>query len=209
VLVSVATTRVKSKTSHDSDDQISTAQYLEFIQVEQDRLRTLLARHARGLYNTVYSPAGYVLTGSTVTLAKPTDFLALIRFEKLYGTRYYPVWVADGLDTTGMRDGLEFREEATNWIVEPVEDAPGTYRAAYITAPATLTTSPDSTIEIPRECDNVLLERVAAEVRSRCYEDPAPHLAKADQLWSEALPLLKKRYGAHPVQGLRRVRGDS
>lgn len=134
-----AITRARTRTSHDKDGQVSIAQFVEVLQGAQDRLRALLARYAPTLYNTT---ASYTISGATVTMAKPSDFYSLVRFEKLYGARYFPIWVCAGLDTSGIRHRIEFREEATNFVVEPVEEAPGTYRATYITNPVTLVQTP-------------------------------------------------------------------
>lgn len=205
MLASVAITRVKTRTSHDNDGQVSDAQFLEFLQGAQDRLRALLALYAPLLYNTT---ASFTLTGATVTMAKPADFYSLVRMEKLLGSRYHAVWVSEGLDTTGLRYGLEFREEATNFVVEPIEDAPGDYRMTYIILPTTLAVVGD-TIAVPRELDDCIIELVCADVRIRCEEDPSTHMKKFDDMWREVLAFLRRRYGMHPVTGLRRVRGDT
>lgn len=343
MLTGTAITNVRTATSHDLDDQVSLAQYVAFVQSEQDRMRLRLSSAVRTLYNNTYSPASYVLAGAAVTLAKPSDFLAMVRMEKLFGSTYFPVWVADGLDTSGLRSGLEFREEGDNYIVEPADAAPGTYRLTYVDTGAVLCHTPktvrlacaaalpaytaagagigatltmnatgvvtidgsavaladrfflppelaaaadqagiykcttagaigvaaiftratdcdepkvgemevgmavrptagtanvgktyvlttnvpiviDTTelafteyasgaitdaIEVPVGLEDCLCERVAARVRKRCNEDPTAEENAAEALWREVIPILKKRYGAHAVGGLRRVRGDS
>lgn len=209
MLVDTAITNIKTATSHDSDDQVTAAQYLAWVQLEQDRIRVHCALAIPSLYTSTQSNT---LSGTT-TISKPADFLALVRFEKLVGTKYWPVWTADGLSTHGL-GGLEFREEATNFEVAPTEESDGTYKMTYVTKGATLTsalTTPpgsNATIEVPLGLEDVLSERVAARVRERCYEDAAPHYKRADDLWKELFPLIKRRYGRHSVPGLRRVRGD-
>jgi len=340
MITATAITNIRSATSHDVDDQISNAQYLAWLQVEQDRLRFKLSAAVPTLYNTVYSPGAYVLTGSTVTLAKPSNFLATVRLEKLFGSRYFPIQTGDGYDVSGIQRGLEVREESGNFIVAPVENAPGTYRLTYVSTGATLVLTPkavrvataaalpahtgagagvgatltatgvgvltvdgaatvladrilvlpghtstgragiysvttegtagaafvltratdfdqatggeietaaairptagsaninktyvltttgtitvDTTaltfteyasgavtdsIEVPTGLEEVVTERVAVRVRERTNEDPSLHIRRADEVWKEVLPVIKRRYGAHPLVGFRRVRG--
>lgn len=203
MLTSEAVTNVKTSTSHDSDDQVSTAQYVAWFQVEQDRIRRRLAAAVPTYAATT---ASFTLTGSTVTMAQPATFLALVRLEKLSGSRYYAVPVSNGLDTSGS-GALEYRELGANIVVEPVEEAPGTYLLTYVTKGATLAADMSTALDLPIGFEDVACERVAARVRERCSEDPAPHIRRAEEVWREVFPAFKRRYGAHPVSGLRRVRG--
>lgn len=212
MLVSTAITNIKTATSHDSDSQVSGDQYLAMLQLEQDRVRAKLSAAVKNLYTTT---AAFTLTSVQDTIAKPAAFLSLVRLEKLEGANYYAVDPGDGLDTSGMTNGLSFREEAANFILSPVGTAAGTYRLTYVTKGATLTSTlttvpgADSSLDVPPECEDLVCERVCIRVRERCYEDPSSHVKRADDLWKEVLPVVKKRYGKHPEPGLRRVRGDT
>lgn len=203
MLTTAVITTVKTRTSHDSDDQVSTAQYLDFVQAEQDRIRRELAVDVPELYQT--TAAATINAGSdTIT---PVAMLHFVRLEKLVGSRYYPVPATGGLSTNGI-DGTEFRWQGSSIVVSPVEDADGTYRYAYVTLGATLTGVNPEQVEIPVGLEEVLIERVCAQVRWRCYEDGSGHEAKAQGIWDKMLPKIKRRYGAHPRPGLQRIRGD-
>lgn len=213
MLVSEAITRIKTRTSHDSDDQVSTAQFIEYIQSVQDDIRRKVSAAVPSLYTTTASTtlSGTVL-GTGDTIALPATFLYLVRLEKQVGSgspaHYFPVPPGDGLHTDGWENwGLSFREEATNLVISPIESAAGTYRLTYVTASSTLVDG-TSTIEIPRGTEDILIEWCSARVRERCYEDPTMNQNRGDRLWAELLPVIKKRYGNHPQTGLRRVRGD-
>jgi len=208
--VSQAITNIRSATSHDTDDQISTTQYLAWLQLEQDILRARLAASIPNLYSTT---ATTVLADQETIIPLPDDFLATVRIEKIVGATYYPVCVSDGLSTNGLSTGLEFRRENNQIIVSPPETSAGTYRHTYIYTSAVLdydddeNSQNDSTLEVPLGLEDVICERVAARVRIRCEEDPSPHEARAERIWAMNQHAIRKIYGAHPVTGLRRSSG--
>ena len=205
MLVSQAITYIRTATSHDADDQVSDAQLTSWLQVEQDRVRVRLGAAVPSLYNAT---ASTTLTAGQDTITKPVDFLAMRRLERQYNSLWEPVAIGDGLSTngySGVYSWIDVREQGNTFVISPADAAPGTYRLTYITVGATLYTP--TALDVPLGLEDVLIERVSARVRERCEEDPSAHLRRADEVWREMLPALKKRYGAHPVSGLRRVRG--
>jgi hypothetical protein len=105
-------------------------------------------------------------------------------------------------------DTLNWREEAGAILVSPAVRAAGrTYRLNYTKAP---TVTGNYTIEVPSGLELIIVYRVAADlVRPRLEEDGAAHAAAAERIWQDQLPVLRKRYGAHPRPGLKRIRGGS
>lgn len=120
---------IRSATSHDADDQVTSAQYIAWLQLETNRIRRRLASAVPTLNSSTQSTT---LTAGQTTLSLPSDFLALRRLEKLSGSNYFPVLIGDGLTTNGL-NGLEAREQGAQIIISPAREAPGTYLLTYVT----------------------------------------------------------------------------
>lgn len=196
-----ALTEIKASTGHDSDDQAPDARINQRIDWEYRRLRRELIKYAPTLYVAVHTEQ--TLTTSDTTYDLPSDFERIKRFERQYGSIWQPVYTNDGLHIH--TSPLSFREEVGAIQVSPTVDAPGTYRLVYWQAPSL---TGDYTILVPEGLEEVIVERVAAWVRVRMEEDPAPHQQMADRIWNSQKGDLMRRYGEHPVGGLKRVRGD-
>ena len=204
--MSLATMRaqVRRRTSHDADLQVEDAADIDVaIDGEYKRLRRLLINTAPRLY--LITEGSFTLSGSSDTHALPSDFERVWRFERQEAGRWFPVPVATEPDASqpvfsGRRS---FRVEAANLIVSPVALAPGTYRLTYhpgIVAGYTTVTVPDGLEEI-------IINRAAALLMPREMGDVAEFTRIADRVWAEQRPALRRAYGAHPVSGLRVVRG--
>ncbi len=156
------------------------------------------------------APSSVAAVSSNQTLASgdtelfPPAFMeSVIRVERQSGSAWVPVDVSDEL--TPHIGGLTYREESGALVVSPTQLAPGTYRIVYTVAAATMTADGDL-LQVPPGIEDVIIERVAARCRVRLDEDPTPHLQRADAVWKAQLKALKKRYGRHPVPGLRQTR---
>lgn len=193
-------TAVRTDTAHDNDTQVTDAQIDVFIDLEYRRVRRDLTWVTPTLYLT--TETSFALTSSAFTHAIPSDFDRIYRVERQDGTRWFPIDVASEPDAT-VPMTLSFREEGTNLIFSPAELVAGTYRLTYHVKPV----AGYSTIDVPDGLEDVVIHRTAAQVRIRFNEDPSPHERKAEAAWTEALKNLRRRYGAHPQPGIRRVRG--
>ena len=183
----------------------TTAELNVWIDLEHKNFRRELADAVPSLYES--TTAEQTLTTADDVFELPADFETLVRFERKYGTTWQPVEVADGL--MPQLGDLSFLETGATLKVGPNVLAPGTYRAVYIAQPATLSAESGTggVLLVPAGCEDVILERVAARCRIKLEEDPSPHTGRAAAVWREQKRALRKRYGRHPVPGLRVVRG--
>ena len=169
---------------------------------EYRRLRRKLSAEFPTLYETV--SATTTLTGSTVTITKPSDCDAVRVVEKQAGALWTSLVVLPSLN----RDEgacLGFYEQGGlggNIIIAPTASAPGTYRMYYDKVPpATITT-----YELPDGLEGIILEETSAWGRQRHDEDPTYHKAAAKQIWDDAYMGLWNRYGSHGQSGLQITR---
>lgn len=196
-----AITAIRTATAHDGDTQVTDTQLGVWIDLEVTRLRREVNSIAPGLYSD--TTATQALTSSDPDFDLPADFERLIRFERLEGTRYVGVDVADELhpDLSCLR-GARLEDGVIR--VFPAEDAAGTYRLVYCT---THTLTSDYTLTVPGGCEDIIVERVSARVRVRLNEDPTPHQVEAARIWAEQKTAIRRRYGAHSTGGLVRTGG--
>jgi len=188
MLVSDVITNVKSGTLHDSDDQVSPAQYLALVSDEYRLLRRWLCNHAPSLCE--YTATAIAVTGTSITKSSTlTDFEKVVLVSRLEGSTYYPI-------STASRALM---------ITPPTGGVAGTYEVAYLKgAPASITTS--TAIDLPSGLEVVLQERCCAWVRQRMREMDAVayHQKRAADVLVEATSMLKGRGGEHGQSGLRR-----
>lgn len=178
------------------------------IDQEYRRLRRELVAVIPTLYIAVESP--FTLTAGQDTHGTLTDYERVVRFERLVGARWFDVPVASEPGVSQPRQasflGVSYRESGATTpviIVSPVELAPGTYRLTYHQKPV----ASYSTLDVPEGVEDVIVHRAAAQVRMRFDEDPSPHVALASTIWDQQRRDLRRRYGGHPMPGLRVVRG--
>lgn len=189
MLVSDVITNVKSGTLHDSDDQVSAAQFLAVVSDEYRLLRRWLCNHAPSLCE--YTATGISVTGTSITKSSSlTDFEKVVLVSRLDGSTYYPISTAP----------------RATMITPTTGGVAGTYEVAYLKgAPATITTS--TAIDLPAGLEVVLQERCNAWVRQRMSEMDRVgyHLKRAADVLAEMAGLLKGRGGAHGQSGLCRT----
>lgn len=168
-------------TARVTDDQIAA-----WLDLEYPRFR----REVTALVPTLYSTttAEQALTAADPLFDLPADFERVVRFEYEDDDDWYPVNVADPLEPGG-----------------PV-GVDGDYRLVYTKRPDLTGTY---TLEVPEGTEEIPILRVCAMVVVRggggAVEDPSFFLSRADQLWREQKSVVRRRYGAHPVSGLRQV----
>jgi len=203
MLVSEASTKVRSGTLHDADTQVTDAQLLAFIADEYRRVRRWLCAHAPRLCQSTVS--AIAVTGTTITKASSLpDFERLVKVEKLYGGTYYPVDVETVL-MSGDPGALSVAETPTTLVFSPAASAPGTYQVTYLVG-ALATIVAGTAIDLPTGLEDVIVERACAWVRQRHreLEHVAYHERRAAEILEEHTRYLKQRYGAMGQPGLKR-----
>ncbi len=175
-----------------------------WIDLEHKLFRRQLAKSVPQIYTA--TDTQQVLAAGSDSLTLPSDYERLVRLEKLSGSDWYPVDISDELSPH--LGCLTVREEGTALKVDPVLDAPGTYRIVYVQKPVTLSADSGTggVLLVPDGCEDIIVERCAARARVKQEEDPGPHLARANDVWTEQKRALRKRYGRSPKPGLRMVR---
>lgn len=206
MLVSAAITLARALTNQDgaNNDQVDdTTQLVPLVQLEVEELRAQIADLAPHLFEATTSP--FVITSAAPTVNKPADFKRVIRVERATDVagRYAPVTPTDGLVPD--LDWLNWEERQSTLEFRPGEINAGTYRLVYETTVGTL--SAVSTIPLPvGGFEMIIVQRLAAHIRTRLKEDPAPHLTIATDSWNRLRGTLKRRTGEHPKPGLKRDR---
>lgn len=203
MLISDAAVKVRSATLHDDDTQFSDTQLYDVLGDEYRRHRLWLCNYVPALCETVVS--GISVTSSGVILKSAlTNFEKLRRVERLEGTQYFPIYVAQDLDssTPGRRC---VREQPSQLLISPSSMADGTYQVVYSAgAPASIAAG--TTIDLPPLLCMVVVERGCAWARQRHNEPWQYHEKRADDLMAEAYSELRTRHGDHGKSGLRRER---
>lgn len=194
-----AVTYVRSKLAQDASTQTTVAQLQLFLQQKYYQLRRLLAEVAPSLYLT--TTATQVLSSSDPAFDSPADMIRPFRLERQDGSTWLPVEPGDGLNTDlGDRAWLE---QGATLVVSPASSAAGTYRLVYCPEPSV---TGDYLVQVPKGLEDIVTHWVAAEARNRQDEQYDFHMAAADAIWRAHKGPLMKRYGQHPVSGLKRVR---
>ena len=194
---------VRALTSHDTDEQVTDAQLIPWISDVNDELWGDVTTDVPVPFLKVASPFT-LSSGNTFDLSTVTDYDHAYRLDRLLGSVYRPILVADSLDPETATAGA-FLERGGFLEVYPSQQAAGTYRLTYVPTTPELTAAGDP---LPLAgTRNILAHRVYALVFCRDEnEDRAPlHMQRADQLTGKYIAGLRKRYGAHVVPGLKRV----
>lgn len=207
MLVSAAISLARALTNQDgaNNDQVDdTTQLLPLVQLEIEELRAQIADLAPHLFEATTSE--FAITSAAPTVNKPADFKRVIRVERkstFTPSRFLPVEPSDGLRAD--LDWLNWEERQSTLEFRPGEINAGTYRLVYETTVGTLTTN--STIPLPvGGFEMIVVQRLAAHIRTRLREDPTPHLTIATDSWNRLRGTLKRRTGEHPKPGLKRDR---
>lgn len=191
-----AITDIRTATRYDtaSPSPVTDAQVTVWLNGEMHRFRRQLNAEVPELYRAVSS--SLPIASGAQTLTKPAGFDKLVRVERLVGARWVNVEPAAPVD---MECGdLGWEEVGNTYLIWPSTSAPGTYRLVY-SADAT-----DGTLEVPEGMEDVVVERVCARVKERLMPAEAQlHFAIADRIWTEQLPLLRRRLGRNIASGFR------
>lgn len=187
MLVSDAILKIRAGTLHDTDDQVSAAQYLALVSDEYRRLRRWLCIHAPALCEATVSAITVAATSITKSTSLP-NFERVVMVSRLEGGTYYPISTTSRVNTIKSSSASEA----------------GTYEVTYLVgAAASITTA--TALDLPAGVEDVMIERCCAWVRQR-HNDPSwtYHDKRADGMMAEAQRLLKGRGGHHGESGLRR-----
>lgn len=204
ITYAAARTQIRTATAHDVDTQASDAQLDSWLDQEVAQLRRALISVAPGLYQRVAATQlPTVNAWFDLSIVSPA-FERVWRFERLYGSTYLDVPVAD--ESSPDAGFLTYRETTDSGtpilrLSPSTEALNATYRLTYHPKPTA------ASVEVPEGLEDVAVQKVAARVAMRLFDDPAPYLALADRVWLEQRKYLRKRYGAQPQPGLRLTKG--
>lgn len=191
-----AITAIRTATRYDtaSPSPITDAQVTVWLNSEMDRFRRMINAEVPVLYRAVSSTT--VIASGAQTISKPNDYEALVRLERLIGSKWMNVEPADAVN---MEDGcLGFEEVGSTFLIWPSASAPGSHRLIYGK------TATAGTLEVPPGLEDVVTEKVCARVKERLAPAEAQmHLSIADRIWAEQLPLLRRRLGRNVQSGFR------
>lgn len=221
MLVSAAITHIRNRTGHDVDGQVNdSTMLLPWVEQEARRVRRELSLKVPQPF-TKLSPIITVLSGEVIELTSVSDqFERLVQVDKrtsgnvasstLPGNTWCELPVYE--DNSPW---LGYREEGAYMRFYPESLAPGSYRVRYIVGldPAAFTvntnlngTPSESVVGLPQGMEEVVIERVCAIVATRVPgDDPGPHRAEAERIWSAELSAFRRRYGSSPKPGFKRV----
>jgi hypothetical protein len=191
-----AITAIRTATRYDtvSPSPVTDAQVTVWLNSELQRFRALINSVAPQLYRA--TSADLVIASGAQTLTQPAGFDILVRVEKSVGGRWVNVEPAQDADAEA--GPLGFEEVGSTYLIWPSLQAPGTYRLIYNTAPT------DGTLAVPAGLEDVPVERVCARVKERLApEEVQLHLAIADRIWAEQLPVLRRAFGRNNQAGFR------
>jgi hypothetical protein len=188
-------TDIRTNTRYDtvSPSPVTDTMVTAWLNQEMDRFRRQLNAEVPELYRTT---SAHTIASGAQTITKPAGFEKLVRLELLIAGKYVNVEPANPVD---MEAGcLGFEEVGNTYLLWPSASAPGTYRLAYNVGATA------GTMEVPAGMEDVLVERVCARVKERLAPSEAQmHFAIADRIWSEQLPLLRRRHGRNVQSGFR------
>jgi hypothetical protein len=191
-----AITAVRTATRYDtaSPSPVTDAQVTVWLNSEMHRFRRQLNAEVPQLYRATSS--NLTIAAGAQTLTKPAGFEALVRVERLVGATWVNVEPANPVDQE--LGNLGFEEVGGTYLIWPSASAPGTYRLVYNAA------ANSGTLEVPDGMEDVVVERVCGRVKERLAPGEAQmHFAIADRIWTEQLPLLRRRLGRNIPSGFR------
>jgi hypothetical protein len=196
---------VRAATDQDASGQVPPDAYRRWIDQEYQAVRRLLGSLIPSLYLARVSFT--IATGNTWAITPPLwGRLHLLERDNGPGN-YVALAAANPLDPERIpwRYVQAVLERGNVLEIYPELTAAGNYRATYIAQPARLAVdgSADGTVvDVPPEFDRVIAERVAARVRVRVEEDPAPHIRAAEEALREGKWYLRRRYGVMAEAGI-------
>lgn len=190
-----AITAIRTATRYDtvSPSPVTDAQVTVWLNSELDRFRRLINAEVPQIYRATSSDL--TIASGAQTLTKPAGFDRLVRIERLIpGARWVNVEPAAQVDPESGPLGWE--EVGDTYLIWPSVSSAGTYRIVYNTAATA------GTLTVPAGLEDVPVERVCARVKERLApEEAALHFGIADRIWSEQLPLLRRRWGRNNHAG--------
>jgi hypothetical protein len=178
------------------------ANVLPVLNAVYQRVRRKLAVSVPQPYTKVVSftasAATQDLLGAPLSL---TDFGVLRRIRRLVsGSDYEPVGVANAANPDLIPFDQTYAVLLRGTILEfyPSTQVVGqTFEISYLSQPVALT-AVGNTIDCPEDFREILGEFLASKFRFRNEESAAAHIEVANELFSDAIWILKNQYGVQP-----------
>lgn len=153
--------------------QITDAEMDYIFDVEYRRARREISKKLPWLYEATSTYANSV----TGILAIPSDFERPIKLEYV------------------LTDGTLVPVPQGNGVNEG-QPAKGTFKLTYVQAPVVGYT----TMDVPAGLEDVIVQRVAAQVQVRRKQDPSPHLSMAEATWKAQVSALRRPVGGGLIE---------
>ena len=176
-------------TDNDGYSLISTAQFIAWMNNEMSTAWQWGMRCNRDAFTSnkegqITSPANYIsITATAPTGLGVTDFLSVRGVDLKLGDQIYKKIRPWNFVTRDRLIMLSYRAIGENlWLMPPQYSSLYPFRLWYITkAPAAVAGSLSTALSIPTGVDEYVKQGIAAKIRVRLDDDPAPHLqAQAD-----------------------------
>ena len=171
-------------TDNDGYSLISTAQFVAWMNNEISTAWQWGMRCNRDAFTSnkegqITSPANYIsITATAPTGLGVTDFLSVRGVDLKLGDQIYKKIRPWNFVTRDRLIMLSYRAIGENlWLMPPQYSSLYPFRLWYITkAPAAVVGSLSTALSIPTGVDEYVKEGIAAKIRVRLDDDPAPHL---------------------------------
>ena len=171
-------------TDNDGYSLISTAQFIAWMNNEISTAWQWGMRRNRDAFTSskegqITSPANYIsITAAAPTGLGVTDFLSVRGVDLKLGDQIYKKIRPWNFVTRDRLIMLSYRAIGENlWLMPPQYSSLYPFRLWYITkAPAAVVGSLSTALSLPTGVDEYVKQGIAAKIRVRLDDDPAPHL---------------------------------
>jgi hypothetical protein len=190
-------------TDNDGYSLISTAQFIAWMNNEISTAWQWGMRCNRDAFTSnkegqITSPANYIsITATAPTGLGVTDFLSVRGVDLKLGDQIYKKIRPWNFVTRDRLIMLSYRAIGENlWLMPPQYSSLYPFRLWYITkAPAAAVGSLSTALSLPTGVDEYVKQGMAAKVRIRLDEDPAPHLEAQAQARAGTEAWLQSAHG--------------
>jgi len=194
---------VNALTDNDGYSLISTAQYIAWMNNEMSTAWQWGMRCNRDAFTSnkegqITSPANYIsITATAPTGLGVTDFLSVRGVDLKLGDQAYKKIRPWNFVTRDRLIMLSYRAIGENlWLMPPQYSSLYPFRLWYITkAPAAAVGSLSTALSLPTGVDEYVKQGMAAKVRIRLDEDPAPHFEAQAQARAGTEAWLQSAHG--------------
>ena len=194
---------VNALTDNDGYSLISTAQYIAWMNNEMSTAWQWGMRCNRDAFTSnkegqITAPANYIsITATAPTGLGVTDFLSVRGVDLKLGDQAYKKIRPWNFVTRDRLIMLSYRAIGENlWLMPPQYSSLYPFRLWYITkAPAAVVGSLSTALSLPTGVDEYVKQGIAAKIRVRLDEDPAPHLQAQTQARAGTEAWLQSAHG--------------